>query len=168
MVHAPFSGERTFYCILKRARQKGLPIPDTIRDDGNDNGLIRLTAFNSRYRDVTEKRRIWESLFNFDRLQKNLGDNNARVGLGYGFKTDGHMISVLFEKDTRLFIPLMKQDVQHQSRGKDLTNWTRGIYPLYKNPTGITRNDSLIGIDPGILSCCFLLYLTFIYLFLFS
>jgi hypothetical protein len=78
------------------------------------------------------------------------------------------MISVLFEKDTRLFIPLMKQDVQRQSRGKDLINWTRGIYPLYKNPTGITMNDRLIGIDPGILSCCFLLYLTFIYLFLFS
>ena len=131
-------------------------------------GLITFTQFLNRYRDVTEKRRIWESLFNFDRLQKNLGDNNARVGLGYGFKTDGHMISVLFEKDTRLFISLMKQDVQRQSPGKDLTDWTRGIYPLYKNPTGITINNRLIGIDPGILSCCFLFYLTFIYLLLFS
>jgi hypothetical protein len=89
VVHAPFSGERTFYCILKRARQKGLPIPDTIRDDGNDNGLITLTAFRNRYRNETEKRTIWESIFNFDRLQKHLGDNNARVTLGYAQEWNG-------------------------------------------------------------------------------
>jgi hypothetical protein len=58
VVHAPFSGERAFYYIFQRARRERLPIPDTIRDDGNDNGLITLTAFQNRYRDVTERRRI--------------------------------------------------------------------------------------------------------------
>jgi hypothetical protein len=64
-------------------------------------------------------------------------------------KTDGHMISILFEKDSRQFTPLTTKDVKLQKRNVDLENWQKGIYPLYKNPTGITINDRIIGIDPG-------------------
>jgi hypothetical protein len=36
-----------------------------------------------------------------------------------------------------------------QKKRKNLSNWTKGLYPLYKNPFGITEKDRIIGIDPG-------------------
>ncbi|CEG62838.1 hypothetical protein RMATCC62417_00100 [Rhizopus microsporus] len=34
-------------------------------------------------------------------------------------------------------------------RGVNLTNWDKGLYPLKKEPTGITLNDRIIDLDPG-------------------
>ena len=34
-------------------------------------------------------------------------------------------------------------------RRVNLTNWSKGIYPLKKEPTGLSMTDRIIGIDPG-------------------
>ncbi|CEJ01117.1 hypothetical protein RMCBS344292_15153 [Rhizopus microsporus] len=35
-------------------------------------------------------------------------------------------------------------------RRVNLNNWCKGLYPLKKEPTGITLNDRIIGLDPGL------------------
>ncbi|CEI92676.1 hypothetical protein RMCBS344292_06929 [Rhizopus microsporus] len=40
--------------------------------------------------------------------------------------------------------------MQFMKRRVNLTNWSKGLYPLKKEPTGITLNDRIIGLDPGL------------------
>ena len=39
--------------------------------------------------------------------------------------------------------------MQFMKRRVNLTNWSKGLYPLKKETTGITLNDRIIGLDPG-------------------
>ncbi|GAA5796419.1 hypothetical protein HPULCUR_001791 [Helicostylum pulchrum] len=147
IVFAPLSGVEAMYGIFRRASLGRLPVPDFLL--GYRNELVTITEFKDLYSAPNDKRRIWESIFILDNLQHGLGNFDAPVRLGYGMKTDGHMISILFEKDSRLFVPLTTRDVKMQKRNITLQNWQKGMYPLYKSPTGITENDRIIGIDPG-------------------
>lgn len=36
-------------------------------------------------------------------------------------------------------------------RNLSLQNWTKRVFPLYKNLIGITKDDRIIGIDPDII-----------------
>ncbi|CAO3613352.1 unnamed protein product [Mucor hiemalis] len=65
-------------------------------------------------------------------------------------KTDGHMISILSEKTAENFVSQNKKEIIMQKTRKDLSNWTKGPYPPYKNLVGITAEDRIIGIDPGV------------------
>ncbi|CEI93850.1 hypothetical protein RMCBS344292_08076 [Rhizopus microsporus] len=40
--------------------------------------------------------------------------------------------------------------MQFMKRRVNLTNWSKRLYPLKKEPTGITLNDRIIGLDPGL------------------
>lgn len=42
-----------------------------------------------------------------------------------------------------------KKEIQTQKTRKVMSNWEKGLYPLYKVPLGITENDRIIGIDPS-------------------
>ncbi|KAI8374079.1 hypothetical protein EDC96DRAFT_562794 [Choanephora cucurbitarum] len=37
-----------------------------------------------------------------------------------------------------------------QKTRKNINNWIKGLYPLYKSPFGITENDRVVGIDSGV------------------
>ena len=55
-------------------------------------------------------------------------------------KKDGHMISVVFQK----VVVEAKKDLMTQSRNIDFTNRAKGLYPLYKEPTGITQQTTVL------------------------
>lgn len=68
--------------------------------------------FKNRYSVANERQRIWELIFNIDHVQRkriqgleNDGslnvENRIRTKLGYEFKINCHMISVLFETALR-------------------------------------------------------------------
>ena len=40
-------------------------------------------------------------------------------------------------------------EMNFMKRRVKLKNWSKGLYPLKKEPTGITLNDRIIGLDPG-------------------
>ncbi|CEJ00136.1 hypothetical protein RMCBS344292_14202 [Rhizopus microsporus] len=40
-------------------------------------------------------------------------------------------------------------EMNFMKRRVNLKNWSKGLYPLKKEPTGITLNDRIIGLDPG-------------------
>lgn len=147
VIHAPFSGKDTMYAIFLRAFQEQLPIPAFLI--GYNNAIITITEFGDLYSGINDKRRIWETLFDIPKIQKGLGDEYPKAFLGYGFKTNGNMISVLFQKNSESFTPLLKSEVQKQKRNQNLLNWEKGIYPLYKNPVGLSIESRIIGIDPG-------------------
>lgn len=70
--------------------------------------------------------------------------------LGFGLKTDGHMVSVLFERVIRgPSLAITINETKMQKRNLNLANITKGIYPLYKIPTGISDQDRIAGINPG-------------------
>ena len=69
--------------------------------------------------------------------------------LAFGMKTDGHMISVLYEKAAINHVPQNQKEAVLQKTRKNINNWTKGLYPLYKNSFGITENDRVVGIDLG-------------------
>ncbi|CEG65381.1 hypothetical protein RMATCC62417_02179 [Rhizopus microsporus] len=74
--------------------------------------------------------------------------SQSYLKLDYGWKTDGHMVVVLFIKKAIEQIPQDDNEVQFMKRRVNLTNWSKGLYPLKKEPTGITVNDRIIGLDP--------------------
>ncbi|GAA5816963.1 hypothetical protein MFLAVUS_010498 [Mucor flavus] len=126
------------------------------------NRLIYFHQFLELYRVFEVKQQLWEDLFNFDKLQKNQvldepnvmnlkPDNSKHTRFSFSLQTDGHMVSALFEKVKTFWNPLKNQDIKLQRRNKNLQNVNTGIYPLYKNPTGIFSTDHIIGIDPGIM-----------------
>lgn len=84
-------------------------------------------------------------MFDLERIK------NEGLQLGSGMKTDGHMISVLFDKTALNFVPQNQKETQMQKARKNISNWSNGMYPLYKNPYGITEDDRIIGIDPGMM-----------------
>ncbi|KAI9265884.1 hypothetical protein EDC94DRAFT_658169 [Helicostylum pulchrum] len=121
---------------------------------------FKIFTIEEPYQVFEVKQRLWEDLFNFNRPQKhwvldesnvtNLEPNNYRhTRFSFSLQTDGHMVSVLFEKVKTFWIPMNNQDVKLQRRNKPLENVNTGVYPLYKNPTGIFATDHIIGIDPG-------------------
>ena len=60
------------------------------------------------------------------------------------------MISILFEKTALNFVSQTKKELALQPRRVNLQNWVKGLYPLYKNPFGVTEDDRIVGIDPGV------------------
>ncbi|ORE17775.1 hypothetical protein BCV71DRAFT_124224 [Rhizopus microsporus] len=111
------------------------------------------TSFEDHYEDAVWKNNLWETLFNLDHIQKKR--SNASQGsqpcarLDYGWKTDGHMMIVLFIKKSIEQIAQDDSKMQFMKRRVNLTNWSKGLYPLKKETTGITLNDRIIGLDPG-------------------
>lgn len=58
------------------------------------------------------------------------------------------MVSIPFEKVSRELLSTTTKQVQTRTN-LNLTNMNKGIYPLYKMSIGITEQDRIIGIDPG-------------------
>ncbi|CEI90553.1 hypothetical protein RMCBS344292_04875 [Rhizopus microsporus] len=112
--------------------------------------FFRLTDFDRFYFGHENKMHLWNTAFNIGKLDTGVLANPATSRLAYSMKTDGHMISILFEKTSVEFVPQAKNDLIRQKRNIDFTNRTKDLYPLYKEPTGITANDRIIGIDPGV------------------
>ncbi|GAA5799662.1 hypothetical protein HPULCUR_005078 [Helicostylum pulchrum] len=132
IVHFSLNSHVTMYGLFEKANNRNIRIPDDLL--GRNGNFIGVTAFLDIYSGIANRQRIWETL----------------AKLGFGLTTDGHMISVLFERVSREQIPFDTKGVKFQKRNLNLANKTRGIYPLYKNPTGITLQDRIIGIDPGV------------------
>lgn len=76
---------------------------------------------------------------------------NQRLRLGFGVKTDGHMISILFQKTAINFIPQYKKEIKIQKTRQDMSNWKKGLYLVYKNLFGITENYRIIELSVLIL-----------------
>lgn len=148
IVHIPLSGVVTVYRLFRKAHDNGLPVPDNLIVNGV---FIRMTDFDLLYFGQQNKRDLWNAVFNIEKFEKD------RLQLGFGMKTDGHMISVLFEKTALNFIPQDKKELKMQKARKNVENWTNGLYPLYKNQYGITEEDRVIGIDPGMINLVLLL-----------
>jgi len=140
IVHVPLNGIPVLYHLFKRAHENRLPVSERLI---HDSAFIRLTDFDNTYFRYEEKRDLWNEVFDLARIQ------DRELRLGFGMKNDGHMISILFEKTAQNFVPLNKKEIMMQKTGKNLLNWTNGLYPLYKNPFDITAEDRIIGIDPG-------------------
>ncbi|CAO0801449.1 unnamed protein product [Mucor circinelloides] len=141
IVHVSLSGVTVLYRLFKRAHENHLPVPERLI---RNNVFIRLTDFDNAYFRYEEKRDLWNDVFDLARIQ------DRELRLGFGMKTDGHMISILFEKTAQNFVPQNKKEIMMQKTQKNLSNWTNGLYPLYKNPVGITAEDRIVGIDPGV------------------
>ena len=148
MVHVPLSGIPTLCTLFQRAHQNGHPIPRFIIPNGN---FFRLADFDRFYFGHENKIHLWITVFNIGKLDTGVLANPATSHLAYSMKTDGHMISILFGKTSVEFVPQAKNDLIRQKRNTDFTNRTKGLYPLYKEPTVITANDRIIGIDPGMM-----------------
>lgn len=140
IVHVSLSGVKVLYRLFKRAHENHLPVPERLI---RNNVFIRLTDFDDAYFRYEEKRDLWNDVFDLARIQ------DRELRLSFGMKTDGHMISILFEKTAQNFVPQNKKEIMMQKTQKNISNWTNGLYPLYKNPVGITAEDRIIGIDPG-------------------
>ncbi|CEI92028.1 hypothetical protein RMCBS344292_06302 [Rhizopus microsporus] len=147
MVHMPLSGIPTLYTLFQRAHQNGHPVPRFMIP--NDN-FFRPIDFDRFYFGHENKAHLWNTVFNIGKVDTGVLANLATSHLAYSTKTDGHMISILFEKTFVEFITQAKNDLIRQKRNIGFANRTKGLYPLYKEPTGITANDRIIGIDPGV------------------
>ncbi|RCH81751.1 hypothetical protein CU097_002052 [Rhizopus azygosporus] len=147
MIHVPLSGIPTLYTLFQRAHQNGRPAPKFMIPNGN---FFRLTDFDRFYFGHENKMYLWNTVFNIGKLDTRILANPATSHLAYSMKTDGHMISILYEKTSVEFVPQAKNDLIRQKKNIDFTNRTKGSYPLYKEPTDITANDRIIGIDPGV------------------
>ena len=146
MVHMPLSGIPTLYTLFQRAHQNGHPVPRFMIP--NDN-FFRLIDFDRFYFGHENKMHLWNTVFNIGKVDTGVLANPATSHLAYSTKIDGHMISILFEKTSVEFITQAKNDLIRQKRNIGFANRTKGLYSLYKEPTGITANDRIIGIDPG-------------------
>jgi hypothetical protein len=132
----------TIYRIFRKAHEDQLPVPENLIRDGV---FLRLTDFDLLYFGQQNKRDLWNTIFDIEKLE------SEGLQLSFGMKTDGHMISVLFEKTAINFIPQDRKELCMQKTRKNVSNWTKGLYPLYKNTYGITEDDRTIGIDPGMI-----------------
>ncbi|CEI97629.1 hypothetical protein RMCBS344292_11759 [Rhizopus microsporus] len=112
--------------------------------------FFRLTDFDRFYFGHENKMYLWNTVFNIGKLDTRILASPATSHLAYSMKTDGHMVSILYEKTSVESVPQAKNDLIRQKRNIDFTNRTKGLYPLYKEPTGITANDRIIGIDLGV------------------
>ncbi|KAL4214066.1 hypothetical protein AB4K20DRAFT_1973700 [Rhizopus microsporus] len=93
-----------------------------------------------------------ETLFSLDHMQKKRSSasqgSQPCARLDYGWKTDGHMVIVLFIKKAIEQILQDDSGMNFMKRKVNPTNWRKGLYPLKKEPTGIMLNDRIIGMDP--------------------
>ena len=135
IVHVPSSGIPFLYHLFKRAHENRLPVPERLI---HNNAFIRLTDFDNAYFRYEEKRDLWNDVFDLARIQ------DRELRLGFGMKTDGHMISILFEKTAQNFVPQNKKEIMMQKTGKNLLNWTNGLYPLYKTQLVLRQKIALL------------------------
>ncbi|CAO3665167.1 unnamed protein product [Rhizopus microsporus] len=118
--------------------------------------FIRKTDHDKQYKDLIWREQLWEEIFNLDHVQRRRSraqDTSKSTSLcfDYDFETDGHMISL---DVVNRFHPGQHTVHTFDELNKllprlDLSNWTRGLYTLSKEPTGLFLNDRTIGIDPG-------------------
>ncbi|CEG75586.1 hypothetical protein RMATCC62417_10603 [Rhizopus microsporus] len=123
----------------------------------NTVSFIRKTDYDKQYKDLIWKEQLWEEIFNIDHVQRRRSraqdtSKSINVCFDYGFETDGHIISLRFRKS----VPSRSERTVHifdelnrLPRRLDLSNWMRDLYTLSKEPTGLSLNDRIIGIDPG-------------------
>ncbi|KAI9487249.1 MAG: hypothetical protein EXX96DRAFT_646942 [Benjaminiella poitrasii] len=121
IVHVPLSGVTTMYRLFKKAYDNNLPVPNNLI---RDNTFIRWTDFDYLYFNQQNKRDLWNTLFDLERIE------NEGLQLGFGMKTDGHMISILFEKTALNFVPQDRKETRMQKTRKNISNWTKGLHPL--------------------------------------
>jgi hypothetical protein len=140
IVHVPLSGVNTMYFLFKKAYDNNLQVPEILIQH---NRFISNTIFANLYLEQQNKKDLWNTVFDLERIE------NRGLQLRFGMKTDGHIISILFEKTALNFVPQNQKETKMQKKRKNLSNWTKGFHPLYKNPFGITENDRIIGIDSG-------------------
>ena len=115
IVHVPLSGVSTMYHFLRKAHANNLPVPENLIR-AEDNNFIRLTDFDYLYFLPQNKRDLWNAIFDLQRIQ------NEGLELGFGMKTDSHMISILFEKTALNFVPQNKKEVMVQKIQKNISN----------------------------------------------
>jgi hypothetical protein len=108
--------------LFKKAHESNLPVPANLI--GGDNNFIRYSDFDYLYFGQQDKRNLWNTVFDIEKFE------NEELQLDFGLKTDGHMVSLLFEKTTLNFVPQNKRDLQIQKTRKNLTNWVKGISSL--------------------------------------
>ncbi|KAG1152163.1 hypothetical protein G6F37_001387 [Rhizopus arrhizus] len=139
IVHVPLSGVNLLYHLFRKAYDNHLSVPlQLIVHDGT---FIRLTYFDYYYFNQDNKRQLWDTLSDLVRIEN-------RAQLAYGMKMDGHMISILFEKHAINFVPQGQKETKIQKTCNNISNWIKGLYPLYKNPFGVIENGRIISIDP--------------------
>jgi hypothetical protein len=95
-LHVPLSGVNTMYSLFKKAYDNNLQVPEILIQH---NRFISNTVFFNLYFEQQNKRDFWNTVFDLERIE------NRGLQLGFGMKTDGHMISILFEKTALNFVP---------------------------------------------------------------
>ncbi|CEG70826.1 hypothetical protein RMATCC62417_06651 [Rhizopus microsporus] len=175
MLFVPLTGVHAMHGVLERCFNAGLKISQqkysfeekrvflycniqlcallTVTAIQHIPALMGPTSFEDHYGDVVWKNNLWETLFNLDHIQKKRGSasqgSQPYARLNCGWKIDGHMVTILFIKKTIEQIPQDDNEMNFMKRRANLTNWNKGLYSLKKEPTGITLNDRIIGLDLG-------------------
>ncbi|CEG82550.1 hypothetical protein RMATCC62417_16606 [Rhizopus microsporus] len=160
IVFAPLSGSDCTYGLLEQAHKSNLKIPAqclteeySFETNRRETTLIGPTNFKDNYGSIVWQDKLWETLFNIKHVQRkrrkpNEECNNAMVELEYGWKTDGHMAAILFKRKTVERIPQDEKEMNLLKRRVNLANWSKGLYPLKKELTGLSMTDRIVGIDP--------------------
>ncbi|CEI94241.1 hypothetical protein RMCBS344292_08455 [Rhizopus microsporus] len=60
------------------------------------------------------------------------------------------MVAVLFKRKAAERISQDEKEMNLLKRRVNLTNWSKGLYPLKKEPTGLSMTDRMVDIDPGL------------------
>ncbi|CEG78692.1 hypothetical protein RMATCC62417_13262 [Rhizopus microsporus] len=88
--------------------------------------LMGSTSFEDHYGDAVWKNNLWETLFNLDHIQKKRSNTSQASQpyprLDYGWKTDGHMVAILFIKKFIEQIPQDDNEMPFMERGVNLSN----------------------------------------------
>ncbi|PHZ09297.1 uncharacterized protein RHIMIDRAFT_315546 [Rhizopus microsporus ATCC 52813] len=172
MLFVPLSGAHAMHGVLERCFNAGLKISQQVYTEEYSFEERRLcalltvavtqyipalmgpTSFEDHYGDVVWKNHLWETLFNLDHIQKKRSSasqgSQPCARLNYGWKTDGHIVIILFIKKAIEQIPQDDSEMNFMKRKVNLTIWRKGLYPLKKEPTGIMLNDRIIGQNPGL------------------
>lgn len=103
------------------------------RPDGNND-------YQNINRSANNRQDIWETIFNIDKLEnrpmhgaQDINGPLKRVKLGFGLKTDSHMISILFERASLNQLRNNTKEMHFQKRNLNLANMTKGtLYSLMK------------------------------------
>ncbi|KAF1803673.1 hypothetical protein FB192DRAFT_1341289 [Mucor lusitanicus] len=144
IVHAPLARYMAFYGLIKRAELMNIPLPPVYQY--NNGGLLRTTQFRQMYLDRNRKEILWQTLFDIDYLQSNrihepqeLNENaeERAIKLGYGLKTDGVVIGVLFKRKTRELHAVSTGDFKYLARQGEgrvkrlILGFLRGTHNVY-------------------------------------
>ncbi|CEI86958.1 hypothetical protein RMCBS344292_01380 [Rhizopus microsporus] len=154
MLFVPLSGVHAMHGVLERCFNAGPKNSSTITAIQHISALMGPTSFQDHYGDVVWKNSLWETLFNLGHIQKKRGSasqgSQPYARLEYGWKTDGYMVIVLFIKKAIRQIPQDDSEMNFMKRRINLANWSKGLYPLKKEPTVITLDGRIVGLDPGL------------------